>query len=180
LPWRLVRVSCHREYSHNGWPALAWLILAFAACEGDANGDVPEGWSRVEVAGEFSLALPPKLKAVPTAGADSLVHRFRGEGLTISIDYGRYSNPLTNLSGNDLVRNVVRVDGRSAELVTLEETDESAGLVYTAALHVPEVGRPRVKFTLVAQAASEEARDRGVLVAMSLRFTAPAESGTAE
>ncbi len=171
-----------RSSPDGGRAAATWLLLAVASCGmsggGDAPGGVPEGWSRVDVSGEFSLLLPPDLEPVPAAGADSLVRRYRSKGLVISIDYGRYSNSLADVSGDDVTRESVRVDGRPAELVRYRKPDAPSGRVHVAALHVPAVDRG--KLTLVAHAATEHERERAVRIALSLRFSPSADDGAIE
>ena len=120
--------------------------------------------------GEFSLVLPPGLELAPSKGADSLYRQYESETLVVSMDYGWYSNSLSNVSGTDLKRKSIAVDGRAAVLVTYRELEAASGLSHVVALHVPDVGRGQVKLTIIAQAAGERARTHAERIVHSLRF----------
>lgn len=156
----------------RGWGVVMGVLLGLVSASGaQGNGpDDPEGWSRSEIAGVYSLALPPELSPVDEKGADSIYHRFVSERLTVSIDYGGFSNSLTHVSGEAIARTSTRVDGREAVQVLWEQREGAGPLPYRAGVHVPKVGPPGVRLTLTADAASPAERLRALQIAHSIRF----------
>ena len=152
----------------SGIAAAALLLLA--GCEGDGSPGTPVEWSRVDIGDRLSLELPDGLAPDPERGADSLYRRYTSESLVVSLDYGAYSNPLRDVEGSDLQRESIIVDGRAAVLVTWGEPDAASGLAYVAGLHVPDIGVPGNRLTLMVRGASERDRDRGLRVSRSVRF----------
>ena len=153
------------------------VALLLGGCEVASRAEDPAsdppGWTRAEIAGELSLALPPRLELVPGKSADSIVRTYRSDSLRLVIDYGRYSNSLTDIEGEDLERRSVEVDGRAALLVTYREPDGQSDLPYVAALHVPDVGKDGrvVRLTLIGWSASERIRAQAVKILRSVEFT---------
>lgn len=153
---------------------IAGLLLAISSCgasEGGGASNGPSGpWSRVSVAGEFSLELPPELTLDPKRGTDALYRSYRSDALVVSMDYGWYSNPLVDVAGDDLERQAIQVDGHTATHVRYRDRAADSGLEYVVALHVPDTGKGQVKLTIVAHASSEHHRNRADRILRSLRF----------
>ncbi len=53
------------------------------------------GWHRIADSTGFSFLLPPGFRENRVEPIDSHVRGFEADGLTLSLDYGRYSNDLT-------------------------------------------------------------------------------------
>ena len=90
---------------HRTHILLALLTLGGAACVPFPAPNGPQltcatpsadttGWSRVADSSGFSFLLPPGFRENNVEPVDSHVRGFEAEGLTLSLDYGRYSNDL--------------------------------------------------------------------------------------
>lgn len=66
---------------------------------------------------KFSIQLPEGWVYEPQTGIDSFVGSFRGEGITLSFDYGYYSNPLANEGDIKYSLTYETIDGQQAKLV---------------------------------------------------------------
>jgi hypothetical protein len=162
----------------------AAAVLALAgACSGEEPGDTavpasPDG-QRVAIGQVFELDLPAGLQRMPrTGGGDSLARVYRGPGLHLLIDLGRYSDPLTEVEGDQVEREQVQVAGRPATRVTWRDTTPGNPWPLVAAIHfsrvragTPEMpGAPATRLTLVARGADASHREVGLKVFRSIHF----------
>ncbi len=74
---------------------------------------IPANWQTIRVDALFSFRAPPDLKEVDVQGIDSLVGEFVGPTLTLSYDYGRFSN---SLSEEEFDGNWTIIDGFRARI----------------------------------------------------------------
>lgn len=159
----------------RGFGLAVAVILGGGEVWGDDNAPPvdPSDWKREAIAGEFSVLLPPRLEPVVGKSADSVVRKFRSDSLRLTIDFGWYADPLEEIDGTDVERHTVDVDGRPALLVTYRDVAGQPALPYVTALHVPDVGKEggRVRLTLVAWSASEQARAEASRILNSIQFT---------
>ena len=140
-----------------------------------ADEALPRGeWVELAVGHALVMRAPPGSRWVPAAGIDSLVGEIRGPGFTLQMDFGRYSNPLSDSGSMRQVQSVeTRIDGRSARIVSgILATPAAGGRLFTG-LHVPEVASTAigpVKLTLSGAVRRE--RTHAVLLRMfaTIRF----------
>jgi hypothetical protein len=78
---------------------------------------VPPSWNRRDVAYAFSLFLPPDLVRRHVQPEDSLVRVWRNDRMSVSIDYGQYSNSLDEMPN----RRPIRIDGRAAFIASSDQ-----------------------------------------------------------
>lgn len=160
-------------------PRRSVLLLAVLAMlttkSAFADGELPGGqWIELSIGHAFVMQAPPGSRFVPAAGTDSFVGEIRGPGFTLQMDFGRYSNPLSNSGSMRQAQSVeTRIDGRAARIVRgILATPEASGRYFTG-LHVPEVASTAigpVKLTLSGAVRRE--RTHAVLLRMfaTIRF----------
>lgn len=146
-----MRLGFHRSRVWGRSLLVLGSVAAAAWGGGMEPGDGPPVWKRVNVAGVLSLELPPEVARVDMVATDSLARRFRGPGLDVLLDYGRYSNPLVGAPGEDRRRTPTEVGGRAAALVEWPSGDPA--LPYASGLHLPEAGGDGLRLTVVVRSA---------------------------
>jgi len=77
----------------------------------------PTGWRKVD-AGPFSILAPPGWEFHQLTGVDSYVGEFVGDGVVLTFDFGRYSNPLKEEKKPAYVVIHKPVGGRRAKIVS--------------------------------------------------------------
>lgn len=102
--------------------------------------DVPADWVKVAAGSEFDLMAPAGTEFHPAEGIDSFVGSFEAPDFKLSFDFGRYSNPLNDLSGDAKyeIRNVL-IDGKAANIVTAYSSRFSTDHPYFIGIHFPEI-----------------------------------------
>jgi len=155
-------------------PASAFIVASLlefiiAGCaSGGRSGSAPADWRTigvtrvVAVQRVLTFAVPPDMNEISVQGVDSLVKAYRSPTIELSLDYGRYSDPLKYDDKPGYKRSDTVIDGRSAYIVTFEDV---------VALHVPSV-RPlgRDRLTLFARCRNAEACEQVQQLFRSLRF----------
>jgi hypothetical protein len=85
-----------------------------APCPGD-------DWQTID-AGDFSFRLPPGVEDQEAQGIDSLVGQYDGAGLSVSYDYGGYTNDLSEVAATGTTEDI-QVSGLAGRLITSEAAD---------------------------------------------------------
>lgn len=88
-----------------------------------------EGWAATDVGG-FTISLPPDWEYRPLQGIDSLVGNFVGDGVTMSFDFGWYSNSLVEDSDPAYTVTYETIDGENAKIVVPKSTTDGMTGVY--------------------------------------------------
>lgn len=100
------------------------------------NAPAPKGWKRVTSC-EFSFLLPATTREETTHPVDSCLANFQYKDLSISLDYGLYSSPL---SEQDWMRNYqttsITINGRKASLITYEDAMNPKSIQNITKVHV--------------------------------------------
>ena len=73
-------------------PQILALVLVFSQCSSNSQ-TAPAAWLKLD-AGPFSIFAPSGWEFHQLEGVDSFVGEFVGDGLTLTFDFGGYSNPL--------------------------------------------------------------------------------------
>ena len=97
----------------------------------------PADWTRVSIAGKFSMALPPSMAARETASIDSLTGEFASPAIELRYDYGKFADRLSYATKPEYREESLTVGGRPARLVTF--TDSSSDRPYVAAIHLADL-----------------------------------------
>jgi hypothetical protein len=135
--------------------------------------------ARREVAGLFSLQMPPSIALQASGGSDSrsgqLSGNMSGSGLRIDYDFGLYADPLLPRDGSSAhEERALRVDGLPARLVRWR-VERPAPTRFFLGLHLPEVGRSSagpIRLTLLAQGKDEAQVEEAQAMLLSLHMTA--------
>ncbi len=124
--------------------ALFLIISASMATE----SVLPDDWIKVSANQEFNLMAPAGTKVHPGKGIDSFVGSIEAPDFKLSFDYGRYSNPLNDMSGDAKyeIRNVV-IDGKAANVITAYAPRFSTDRPYFIGIHFPEIEKTVVGAT---------------------------------
>lgn len=133
--------------------------------------DLPSDWVQIEAAGTFSFWLPPDLAEVSTRGIDSVVRRWESEDLTALMDYGRFSDPLTEYSAQKSYQETSeQIAGHAARIVSFRQDD---GWAFTA-VHFPNLGSNAsghtLKLTLVVKSSPQLSQDVPLQIVRSVSF----------
>lgn len=95
-----------------------------------ANRTATTQRNRVD-AGSFSIELPAGWKYTPQQGIDSQVGQFTGDGMTLSFDYGWYSNSLAEPDDSRYTVTFETVGGREAKIVVPRSAEgETTGIYF--------------------------------------------------
>jgi hypothetical protein len=104
------------------------------------SSEVPADWIEVSAGREFDLRAPAGTEFRPLKGIDSFVGSFAAPDFELSFDYGLYSNPLNDMSGDDAYKTQdVLVDGKTAYIVTAYAPRLSADRPYFIGIHFPKI-----------------------------------------
>src|SRR5262245_49892538 len=104
----LLCLACHREERGPGLPT------------NSQAPDAGEAWKEVDT-GPFSFHAPVGIVREDVQGTDSYVGKYRVEGITLTFDYGRYSN---SLSDYPEVAGPL-IDGHAARWVEVRSSDDT-------------------------------------------------------
>ena len=96
---------------------LLYLCSTLPGCTTSTSHAVPENWQRIEAGKAFTFHAPPDLKPVEVQGIDSFVGQYESPTLTLSFDYGWYSDPMDS---EEYVRSPTEIDGRQAFIARKE------------------------------------------------------------
>ncbi|WP_310821131.1 hypothetical protein [Stratiformator vulcanicus] len=127
-----------------------------------AIAEVPEDWQKHDAGGKFSFHAPPDLKEQPVQGIDSFVGRYNGKEMTLSFDYGWYSNAL---DGEGYEGKWTKIDGRRAWIAAKGET---------IGVHFPKV-EGMIRLTMFVQRTGADA-DTVKTIFKSIRFGEQADA----
>ena len=128
------------------------------------------GWVRIQAGTDFSFLLPPGFRENKVVPIDSYVRGFEAEGVTLTLDYGRFSADLreSSESGDAHLECPEQIGGHQAVIV-LSWPDRIA---YDVGASWREV-KPGMHLWM-GGSADTPARQRALLTVLrSVRFTAP-------
>src|SRR5262245_35942886 len=93
-------------------------------------------WHKVLVGDRLTFSAPSELKSTSARGADTDFSELHGDDLTVRVDAGLFSDPLTRYQSKPNVRQFDEsIDGQRARVVTYDQPDGSR---FTAA-HFPDL-----------------------------------------
>ena len=141
--------------------SLAMTVVAQTRTAPATPEKIPNDWKLFQASTNFSFWGPPDLKEENVRGIDSYVGQFVSPKMTLTFDYGMYSNPLNDPKYK---REATTVDGKDAFLV---RWDGGVGL------YVPRVtadGTIRLQMSI---ACDKETAEQGLLLLKSIKFAVP-------
>ena len=74
-------------------------------------------WQTVNINGEFTFEIPSDMKEVKVQGIDSFVKKYENAAMTVSLNYGAFSDPLEYASMPGYGEEWVKIDGKEAKMV---------------------------------------------------------------
>jgi hypothetical protein len=152
----------------------ALLVLA-----GDARvlaeAPVPVDWVNLSIGSLLTLAAPPGTRFEPGRGADSLVGTLVGPNFKLQLDYGVYSDPLTDQSRfMTYWAEKILVDNKPATIVHATVASPSTDPARFIGLHVPQLGKSGLgALSLTLSSVVSDSEQQGILDRMfgSIHFT---------
>ncbi len=141
------------------------LFLIVSASMATESG-LPDNWINVSANQKFDLMAPAGTEVHPAKGIDSFVGSIEAPDFSLSFDYGRYSNPLNDMSGDAKyeIRDVV-IDGKAANVITAYAPRFSTDRPYFIGIHFPEVKKTAVGSTKLTVFSLLETADYYTVVA---------------
>jgi len=113
---------------------VALLILPIWASAQDS--EVPKGWKRVKSC-TFSFILPRTARELKTRPIDSCVARFEYEDLSLSLDYGLYSSPLSQMDWMTKYRKEpITINGLEGNLISYKNAMDPKSILYVTNVHI--------------------------------------------
>lgn len=129
-----------------------------------------QGWTTVVVGDVLEFTAPAALERTTAEGADTAFSEWRGDGLTVRVDYGLFVDPLRSSrrqAGAEVVEETI--DGIPATRLSYTQPD---GMRFTA-VHFPDlstIGGGRNKLTMVVLSPSSRPGDDAQRIVTSVKF----------
>lgn len=135
-----------------------------------------QNWKKANFEGEFEFSLPAAMSEAKEQGIDSNVARWEGEGITVRVDYGMFSDPLTSYVGrpNYHLSNE-EISKRAARVVSFDQDDGRHLLA--AHFHSLAKGKTadRANLTIVVETEPSVGREVASRIIRSMRFQGETE-----
>jgi hypothetical protein len=126
-------------------------------------------WRDVRVGDRLTFSAPIDLTSTSARGTDTDFSEWHGDGLTVRVDAGLFSDPLTRYQSKPNVRQRDEsIDGQAARVVTYDQPDGSR---FTAA-HFPELQNAggAKKLTVAVISSGDRSADEALRIVRSIRF----------
>jgi len=154
-----------------GFAILAVLFLAVGVVI--FNVLLPsQDWTEVKFNNLLTFRSPVALSKTPDQGIDSSFALWKGEGITVHIDYGLFCDPLTSYTNRPNYKlRMEEINGYAARIVSFEKLDGS----HFAAVHFPDLrklgGGDVKKLTMVVEASQTMGKEIPFKIIRSIKFT---------
>ena len=146
------------------------LILGCAVTPPTGGHQQAEEWQKVEIKGRFSFYIPPEMKRTSASGIDSLVGEYRNSNISLSFDYGWYSDSLDYGGRTDYEERFIEVDGRKAKLVTFSQSNSKNDFTNFAGIHFANPVDGQDKLTMWARYQNQNDLNQIKKVFQSIKF----------
>jgi len=123
-------------------------------------------WKKVETVA-FSFSIPPELRKSEAHGTDSLVGEYAAEGISVSFDYGWYSNNFSDWPKETKFENV-KVGGRDARIGTVAHEFQK-GFPFTTQIHFKLDERMRLSVFAACKSEKELAVARRIFESIAFK-----------
>lgn len=125
------------------------VCSALSGCTPSTSVNPPNGWVQVD-AKKFSFYVPSDIKAVPVRGIDSFVGEYKCDSISLSFDYGQYSNRLENEGESGYASRKERIGGKSAKIASFHYPNTGHPFDHAIGVHFPQVAGKEVRLTVFA------------------------------
>jgi hypothetical protein len=152
------------------WVLTSLSLAALRAWIAPAAGApaTPADWIIIAAGSFLTLKAPQGTRFEARSGADSFLGVFVGPGFALQLDYGAYSDPLTDQSRfTAYSAQSIHIDGKPATIVRATPAGHSADLGRFIGLHFPELGRTgRGSLSLTITAVVSDSRQEELVLRM--------------
>ena len=152
--------------------SLGLLALSAGVAPAKTQAAIPKDWIKISAGPVLTLAAPPGTHFQPAQGADLFVGTLVGPGFELQLDYGAFSDPLTDKSRfSSYSPKNATIDGKSATVVRATSLDRRIELL---GLHVPNLGQSgRGSLSLTIMGTISDAKEEAVVRQMfgTIQFT---------
>lgn len=154
-----------------------WLIVsalsALLGCSSEVSEPVPPAsteWQQIDSKCDFFFDAPPDMQRQAVTGIDSCVGELKGAGMSLSYDYGGYSDPLDSYSENvDYKEESATINGFQAKIISFRFMGDQE-LPYVIAAHFPDIGVEFTKLTMWITCAGPAEVEKGRQIIDSISF----------
>jgi hypothetical protein len=118
---------------------------------------------------DFHLSLPPGWEFRRLQGTDSSVGEITGDGVTLGLDYGWYSDPLSAENYPGQAESYVIIDGQRAKITVPNVVGD--GIV---GVHFPDLGSTggsKIRLTILGSQLTASQQSTALAIFRSIRFT---------
>ncbi len=114
----------------------------------------PATWVQVDEQ-YFTFYAPPDIKSVPAVGIDSLVGKYRCDGISLEFDYGPFSDDLKHSEGTNRIECAEFIGGWQASVVSFRNGVYPVPFDDVVAIHFPQLGAGGSRLTMMASCRTE-------------------------
>lgn len=151
------------------------VALALGGCEPPAvfTWVIPAtDWIAID-AKQYSFYIPPDMKEDHNAVFQEGGALYRNDVISLSSDYGPWSDPLTHIEKPWITEQTERIDGRWAKIVNFHNPGSGHPFDYVMAVHFSDTGDPKSKLTLFATCKSPEEYETLRTIFRTVKFKSP-------
>jgi len=146
------------------------VLAVFCGCTPSTSVNPPPGWVQVD-ARKFVFYAPLDLKAVPVHGLDSFIGDYKGDSITLSFDYGLYSDPLeTAHGGSGYTSHRERIGGQMAKIASFYLPNSDPQFDFAIGVHFPKAAGKEIGLTVFATCKSTNDYETARTIFRTIRF----------
>ena len=157
---------------------LLLLVLLLPGCKSISQkatnaeaSKLRQGWDRINANDKFIFYLPPNMPKQDTHGIDSYVEEYQNKNMSISFDYGIYSDPLDGYSMEPEYKEIKEViSGREVKIVLFKATNFVSEYTYFAGVHFAAVKEDGSKLTMIVEFNDEKDHETAKIIFRSIYF----------
>jgi len=110
------------------------------------------------------------VKVVPALGIDSFVGEYKGDSISLSFDYGLYSNRLENNGQSGYVARKERIGGKDAKIASFQERYTGNPFEHAIGVHFPHVAGKEIRLTVFATCKTTNDYETAKTIFRTLKF----------
>ena len=151
-----------------------YVALALSGCQPPPSTSIgpPAGWIAVK-ASQFVFYVPPDMKQIPAQAEDSEEALYQGNSISLSYDYGPWSDPLKHTEKPQFKGQAERIDGRLARIVSFSNPGSGHPFDNAIAVHFSDTGKPKMKLTLFATCKTTKDYETVKTIFRTIKFKKP-------
>lgn len=151
------------------------FAVMLSACATPIPTPVSEDQGVIVNPGPFTFRAPPDLREQPAVGMDSMVGKYEGLRISLSFDYGWYSDSLMGRQG--AVVETEEIAGKEARIVRCRSDDGPRHFKLFIGVHIASLGVDgRSRLTMSAWCKDEAAVEVARSIFRSIQFNPTTQS----